>query len=60
MDQKLWVEAVFNCKLGEEYLNFGENMILDGLVVVEEMEVVRVVSEVLYEKGMILLVDFDM
>lgn len=60
MDQKSWVEAALNCKPGEEYLNSGENMTLDGLVVVEEMEVVRVAPEASYEKGMISLVDFDM
>ena len=37
MDQKSWVEVTLDYEPTEEDLNPGENVTLDGLLVVEEM-----------------------
>ncbi|MXQ88543.1 hypothetical protein E5288_WYG003781 [Bos mutus] len=58
MDQKSWVEVTLDYEPTEEDLNPGENVTLDGLLVVEEMWVVHVALDPPY-KGAIPLVDFD-
>lgn len=58
MDQRSWVEVMLDYESTEEDLNPGENVTLDGLLVVEEMRVVHVALDAPHKRA-VPLVDFD-
>lgn len=59
MTPKSWVEVAPDYKPSEECPSPGEDMTLEGSLVVEDMGLVHVALEAKYDKGAIPLVDFD-